>query len=243
MLLLSDHSEPDDLRTCLHWRLMPTLSRLRVAQLCNALAADSGRSFNVQLKIDTGMARLGCSLKESHQTATELQSLQHLNLEGIYSHLACADEPNDALTSLQQARFVSMLSTLPQASAGITRHLANSAGTLLNRELHHDLVRWVGPVRPYPRQSSEQRRSPATCSGGSRPDQPDPRSARGYRSQLRPSLHRPASHSPCGGWHRLCRWCSSVPKRTHSRHTSKSPAASGGSHHHGPAPTGCHRCN
>jgi len=141
VLLLSNLNEPEDLRTCLHWRLMPTLSSLRDAQLCNALAADSGRCFDVQLKIDTGMARLGCSLSEGHQTAAELKSLEHLNLEGIYSHLACADEPNDALTSLQQERFVSMLSALPEAGAGITRHLANSAGTLLNRELHHDLVR------------------------------------------------------------------------------------------------------
>nr|WP_025362060.1 alanine racemase [Synechococcus sp. WH 8109] len=141
VLLLSNLNKPDDLRTCLHWGLMPTLSSLREAQLCNALAADSGRCFDVQLKIDTGMARLGCSLSEGHQTAAELESLEHLNLEGIYSHLACADEPNDALTSLQQERFVSMLAALPQAGAGITRHLANSAGTLLNRELHHDLVR------------------------------------------------------------------------------------------------------
>ena len=141
VLLLSNLNEPDDLRTCLHWRLMPTLSSLRDAQLCNALAADSGRRFDVQLKIDTGMARLGCSLSDGHQTAAELQSLDHLNLAGIYSHLACADEPDDALTSLQQERFLSMLSALPQGGTGITRHLANSAGTLLNRELHHDLVR------------------------------------------------------------------------------------------------------
>lgn len=141
VLLLSNLNEPEDLRTCLHWRLMPTLSSLRDAQLCNALAADSGRHFDVQLKIDTGMARLGCSLSDSHQTATGLQNLEHLNLVGIYSHLACADEPDDALTTLQQDRFVSMLSALPQTDTTITRHLANSAGTLLNRALHHDLVR------------------------------------------------------------------------------------------------------
>ena len=141
VLLLSNLNEPDDLLTCLHWRLMPTLSSLRDAQLCNALAADSGRRFDVQLKIDTGMARLGCSLSDSHQTAAGLQSLEHLNLTGIYSHLACADEPGDALTNLQQERFVSVVSALPEAGNTVTRHLANSAGTLLNRELHHDLVR------------------------------------------------------------------------------------------------------
>ena len=141
VLLLSNLNEPDDLLTCLHWRLMPTLSSLRDAQLCNALAADSGRRFDVQLKIDTGMARLGCSLSDSHQTAAGVQGLEHLNLTGIYSHLACADEPGDVLTNLQQERFVSMVSALPEVGSTVTRHLANSAGTLLNRELHHDLVR------------------------------------------------------------------------------------------------------
>ena len=141
VLLLSNLSEPDELRTCLRWRLVPTLSSLRDAQLCNALASDSGRCFDVQLKIDTGMARLGCSLSDGRQTVAEMQKLEHLNLEGIYSHLACADETDDALTSIQQQRFVNMLSALPQGGAGINRHLANSAGTLLSRELHYDLVR------------------------------------------------------------------------------------------------------
>ena len=36
---------------------------------------------------------------------------------------------------------MSMLSTMPQGGGDVTRHLANYAGTLLNRELHHDLVR------------------------------------------------------------------------------------------------------
>ena len=141
VLLLSNLSEPEELRTCLHWQLMPTLSRIRDALLCNALAADSGRNFDVQLKIDTGMARLGCPLRDSHQTVTEMQRLEHLNLIGIYSHLACADEPNDTLTRRQQEDFLSVISALPEGGSGITRHLANSAGTLLNRELHHDLVR------------------------------------------------------------------------------------------------------
>ena len=120
---------------------MPTLSSLRDAQLCNALAADSGRSFDVQLKIDTGMARLGCSLSDSYKAAAQMQEMEHIRLTGIYSHLACADKPDEGLTSLQQERFKSVLSTLPQGNRRIRSHLANSAGTLLSRELHHDLVR------------------------------------------------------------------------------------------------------
>ena len=141
VLLLSNVHDPEELRTCLHWRLMPTLSSLNDAELCNQLAAGSGRRFNVQLKIDTGMTRLGCDLADSRKTAVALQAMPNLNLAGVYSHLACADEPDDPLTTQQQQRFCDVIASLPQEESTICRHLANSAGTLLNRNLHHDLVR------------------------------------------------------------------------------------------------------
>jgi len=60
VLVLGHLSQPDDLRACLQWRLMPTLSSMREALLCQNLADSSGRRFHVQLKVDTGMTRLGC---------------------------------------------------------------------------------------------------------------------------------------------------------------------------------------
>ena len=94
----------------------------------------------MQLQIDTG-ARLGCDLADSRETAVALQAMPNLNLAGVYSHLACADEPDDPLTTQQQQRFCEVIASLPREESTICRHLANSAGTLLNRNLHHDLVR------------------------------------------------------------------------------------------------------
>jgi alanine racemase len=143
VLVLGHLSQPDDLRACLQWRLMPTLSSMREALLCQNLADSSGRRFAVQLKLDTGMTRLGCDWKEGNRLAHAIQQLDQLHLCGIYSHLALADGERDGqaaqVTTLQEERFESITREL--RSPTLKRHLANSAGTLRDSRLHHDLVR------------------------------------------------------------------------------------------------------
>ena len=145
MLLLGNLTQAEDLRRCLHWQLMPTLSSMREVLLCQNLASSSGRRFQVQLKMDTGMARLGCDWQEAPRLVHAIRQLDDLELCGLYSHLACADgDPggdDGAVTALQQQRFQEVIRALPQAGRDLCRHLANSAGTLLRPELHHDMVR------------------------------------------------------------------------------------------------------
>ena len=145
MLLLGNLTQGEDLRRCLHWQLMPTLSSMREVLLCQNLASSSGRRFQVQLKMDTGMARLGCDWHEAPRLVRAIRQLDDLELCGLYSHLACADgDPggdDGAVTALQQKRFQEVIRALPQAGRDLCRHLANSAGTLLRPELHHDMVR------------------------------------------------------------------------------------------------------
>ena len=145
MLLLGNLTQAEDLRRCLHWQLMPTLSSMREVLLCQNLASSSGRRFQVQLKMDTGMARLGCDWHEAPRLVRAIRQLDDLELCGLYSHLACADgDPggdDGAVTALQQQRFQAVIRALPQAGRDLCRHLANSAGTLLRPELHHDMVR------------------------------------------------------------------------------------------------------
>ena len=143
VLVLGHLSQPDDLRACLQWRLMPTLSSMREALLCQNLADSSGRRFPVQLKVDTGMTRLGCDWKDGNRLAKAIQQLDQLSLCGIYSHLALADGERDGhaaqVTKLQEERFESITRELLNPT--LKRHLANSAGTLRDTRLHHDLVR------------------------------------------------------------------------------------------------------
>ena len=145
VLVLGNLTQSEELRSCLRWQLMPTISSMREALLCQNLASGSGRTMAVQLKLDTGMARLGADWQEGPRVVSALQELEAIQLAGLYSHLASADaagEDDDGLTAEQQRRFEVVLQSLQQQqlSAGC-RHLANSAGTLRDPRLHFDMVR------------------------------------------------------------------------------------------------------
>ncbi|MEB3331795.1 MAG: alanine racemase [Synechococcaceae cyanobacterium] len=145
VLVLGNLSQPEELRSCLRWQLMPTLSSMREALLCQHLASSCGRRLQVQLKLDTGMGRLGADWQEGARLVAALLELEALELVGLYSHLASADcppEQDDDLTRSQQQRFEAVLQSLAARDlSGGCRHLANSAGTLRNRSYHYDLVR------------------------------------------------------------------------------------------------------
>ncbi|CAI8157445.1 MAG: alanine racemase [Prochlorococcus sp.] len=167
ILVLGNLSHVEELRACLDWQLIPTLSSMREALLCQNLADGSGRQFNVQLKVDTGMSRLGCDFQSAPRLIEDIGHLNHLNLNGIYSHLAMADGDRHgeaaAITTLQQERFETVLRSIPTTIDHCCRHLANSAGTLRDRNLHYDMVRvglalyghnpfdqWDGEIQLHP---------------------------------------------------------------------------------------------
>ena len=145
VLVLGNLTQPEELRTCLHWRLMPTLSSMREALLCQNLASGTGRRLPVHLKLDTGMARLGAPWQEGARLVAAIRGLDAVQLDGIYSHLADADAPGageDPLTLRQRLCFEEVLSGLRQQGLDPgCRHLANSAGTLRSPALHYDMVR------------------------------------------------------------------------------------------------------
>jgi alanine racemase len=145
VLVLGNLTQPEELRSCLRWQLMPTISSMREALLCQNLARAAGRRMALQLKLDTGMARLGAPWQEGPRMVAALQDLEAIDLAGVYSHLASADAPpeeDDGLTAEQQRRFEAVLAALRQQELACgCRHLANSAGTLRDASHHYDLVR------------------------------------------------------------------------------------------------------
>ncbi len=95
--------------------------------------AESGasQSFQVHLKIDTGMARLGVTMGELAGFADRLAKVPEVRVSGLMTHLACADAPTSEATAEQMRRFEE--ATLLLARRGIrpeVRHAANSAALL-----------------------------------------------------------------------------------------------------------------
>lgn len=108
-------------------------------------ARQIGKPANIHIKLDTGLGRNGVMPEYLPAFARKLAALQAegvVNVVGLWSHLAYADEPGHPFIQTQREVFDAAIKTL--AAAGIDPefcHIANSAATLTAPELHYDLVR------------------------------------------------------------------------------------------------------
>ncbi len=126
--------------------LMPTISSIRECLICNNIGKHFGLKFSLHLKVDTGMSRLGFECNKFLQQFEKIKSFENISIEGIYSHLASADESNSldpkSTTQLQRQMFQELLEQINvNRNQNIKIHLANSAGMLLNQNFHFHMVR------------------------------------------------------------------------------------------------------
>ena len=110
-----------------------------------AAAQETGRTARIHLKVDTGLGRNGIMPEELDTvlaSAVAAQSDGLVEVVGIWSHLALADEPDHPTVLAQAVVFDEAVRRAERAGAHLeVRHLANSAATLTNPRLHYDLVR------------------------------------------------------------------------------------------------------
>ena len=102
-------------------------------------AASENKKARVHLEVDTGMTR-GGFLGEWDQLTAE--HLQNVEVVGIFSHFARADEPGEAQNDEQLARFNAMVERVHSFGfTNVIRHLSNSAATIKNHAAAFDMVR------------------------------------------------------------------------------------------------------
>jgi alanine racemase len=107
----------------------PCLSTLDEAAHFNSLAAAAGKRLKVHLAVDTGMGRGGFLLDEIPGIMPELEKLEHIEIDGIGSHLPSADE-DEVFTRAQIATYHAILQSIGGEARFKWRHLLNSAGLL-----------------------------------------------------------------------------------------------------------------
>jgi alanine racemase len=93
----------------------------------------------VHLEVDTGMGRGGFlnewGLIDAHHVSK-------IDVVGVFSHFARADEPGEEQNESQRKRFKEMIATLESFGyTSIVRHLSNSAATIKDEESRFDMVR------------------------------------------------------------------------------------------------------
>lgn len=123
------------------WRLTPTLYTAdAVAATARAVAGyGASRPMAVHVKVDSGMHRVGAAPADAAAIAAAVEEAPQLVLEGLSTHFAVADEPDDPYTDQQLATFLGVAAGLPRRPAIL--HAANSAAVLSFPAARLDLVR------------------------------------------------------------------------------------------------------
>ena len=129
ILVLSEQpvSQIDDMLT---HRLTPTVYTPGFVQALGARAAARNTVVAAHVKLDTGMQRVGA---RSDDLAALVRALgeSSVPVQGVFTHLASADEPGAAANALQLDRFDRALAELRRAGIDPeVQHAANSAGAL-----------------------------------------------------------------------------------------------------------------
>ena len=111
-------------------------------ELVQEAAKNTTSSAKVHLLADTGMGRLGCMPGETLSLARDAAATENVYLEGLFSHLARADEPDAESTNNQEKKFKHIIQELTQHNLlPEIIHMANSAGSLAHPKTHFNLIR------------------------------------------------------------------------------------------------------
>jgi alanine racemase len=141
-ILVLGPCEPDDVKALYVHHIRPIIVDLDNALQMNEAARRMHARLPVHLKIDTGMGRIG--FDASHHTDDILAAarLSNLEVEGILSHFATADEDDIHYAIGQHDRFKTILKLLRERGIEIPlKHISNSGGFLNVAHADYDMVR------------------------------------------------------------------------------------------------------
>ncbi|NMA54510.1 MAG: alanine racemase [Firmicutes bacterium] len=154
ILVMGTNIPADGVEAAAVHNITQALCTEELARSLSASSQELGLTATVHLKIDTGMGRIGVHVDDAAQFMSKIRELPGLQVTGVFSHFASADEADQEYTSLQLVRFREALDNLTRHGYTFPRrHIANSAGILDYPESYFDLVRpgcilygcWPGP--------------------------------------------------------------------------------------------------
>ena len=151
--------------------LIPTVYTQEGLDALRRAATRASRRVEVEVKLDSGMHRVGADFDEARRIVEEVVQAPELSYAGLWTHLAVADEPADPFTGEQLARFEAL------RGAGVAR--AASACPAARRQLGRD-------------DRARRLRATTSCAAGS------PSTGTCPRPRSRESRSRRPASGPCG---------------------------------------------
>ncbi len=127
----------------IEYEIRPAVFEYEMAQKISKKAAELGKTAKIHLKTDTGMRRIGFPVNEvSVQMIKEISKLPNIEIEGLFTHFACADSGDKTMTEEQYQSFCWLIHRLEQEGIKIKiKHCNNSAGIIDFPNTSLDMVR------------------------------------------------------------------------------------------------------
>ena len=138
----------EDISKLIKNNIMLAVFNYTTAKTISDSAVELGINAKIHIKLDTGMSRIGymcnddANINNTVNEIADICKLPNLEIVGIFSHLAKADETDANYTHMQYRRFENTISRLEEINIHIpVKHICNSAGILQYPEYHMDMVR------------------------------------------------------------------------------------------------------
>lgn len=142
-ILILGYTPSDSFEEVLDYNITQTLYTLKQALELNSAALKKEKIHKIHIKIDTGMSRLG--MKVCEQTLLDIEKinkLSNLDIEGIFTHFAVADELDKEFTYRQVEKFNYIIEELENKGINIPiKHVSNSASIIDLPDLNYNMVR------------------------------------------------------------------------------------------------------
>ena len=134
---------PDAYEDVVRYDIRPAVFKLSMARQLSEEAVRQQKKVYFHIKVDTGMSRIGFSdTAESADVVKEISKLPNVEMEGLFTHFARADEKDKQWANLQFERYQAFSKMLKDREVPIAiHHCSNSAGIYDMPEANMDLVR------------------------------------------------------------------------------------------------------
>jgi len=138
------NAEPESFAAMVEHRLEPEIFSFGILRdFEHYLETAGARNYPVHLKIDTGMHRLGFTLRDAGRLADAIRNNARISVVSVFSHLVASEDPReDAFTRRQYAIFKKCCDQVESAAGvPVIRHIANTAAITRHPGMQLDMVR------------------------------------------------------------------------------------------------------
>ncbi|MEN1935847.1 alanine racemase [Paenibacillus sp. 102] len=151
-ILVLGYTPVEAAKDAIEYDIMMTVYRIEDLKDMNEIAKELEKKARIQVKIDTGMSRIGLQEEEVTPFLEELKNMKYVEIEGMFTHYSTADEIDKKYTNMQTSLFEKAVNTAEEMGIHLPYvHSSNSAGSMELSNTFQNMVRvGIGVYGMYP---------------------------------------------------------------------------------------------